>query len=118
TKTLFSDLLSGLSDEAKARVEKRVPKSNPRYRSIGKGMMGRRVFLNKTLLGIDVPVRVLIDPSCNELIDDLENCTQDANGKMAKPKDKRGVEKRGHMLQAFEYLICYPDAIGYLAEMS
>jgi len=118
TKTLFSDLLSGLSDKAGAMVEKRIPKSNPRYRSIGKGMMGRRVFLNKMLLGIEIPVRVLIDPKCNELIDDLENCTQDANGKLAKPKNKQGIEERGHMIQAFEYLICYPDALGYLAEIS
>lgn len=118
TKTLFGDLLSGLSVKANILVEKRIPRANPRYRSIGKGMMGRRVFLNKILLGIDVPVRLKIDPSCVELIDDLENCTQDANGKLAKPKDKRGIEKRGHFLQAFEYLICYPDALGYLATMS
>ena len=118
TRTLFSDLQSGLTELAKARQEKRIPTSNPRYRSIGKGMMGRRVFLNKLLLGIDVPVRLRIDPSCVELIDDLGNCTQDANGKLAKPKNKRGVEERGHFIQSFEYLICYPDALGYLAEMS
>lgn len=117
TKTLFADLLSGLSVSAKNLVIKRVPKQNPRYRSIGKGMLGRRVFVNKIVGGIDYPVRLLIDPKCKELISDFESCTADANGTMAKPKDKHGVEKNGHMMQALEYFICHPETLGYLAKI-
>jgi hypothetical protein len=59
----------------------------------------------------------LIDPKCKELIADFEECTADANGKLAKPKNKHGVEKNGHMMQAFEYFICHPDTLGYLAKI-
>ena len=116
TKTLFSDLLSGLSIAAKANVQKRIPNRNPQYRSIGAGMLGRRVFLNELLEG-NYPVRILIDPKCDELIQDLQECTQDANGKLAKPKNKDGHEPRGHMLQAFEYFLCHPKSVGYLAKI-
>ena len=116
TKTLFGDLLDGLSDWAKHNVQTRIPNTNPKYRSIGKGMLGRRVFLNKLLAG-NYPVRFQIDPECKELIEDLQQCTQDANGKLAKPKDKHGVEQRGHMLQAFEYFVCHIESLGYLAKI-
>ena len=117
TKTLFSDLESGLSQGAKARVIKRIPTSNPKYRGIGAGMLGRRVFVNKVMLGIEFPTRVLISPNCKELIQDFENCRADANGKLAKPKDKHGVEKNGHMIQAWEYFVCHPETLGYLAKI-
>ena len=117
TKTLFGDLISGLSPQAKNGVVKRIPKQNPKYRSIGIGMLGRRVFVNKIVGGIDYPVRILIHPKCKELIEDFESCTADANGKLAKPKNKHGVEKNGHMMQAFEYFICHPDTLGYLAKI-
>lgn len=116
TATLFGNLLGGLSVEARYLVTKRIPKSNPRYRSIGVGMQGRKKHLNKVLSG-KVPVKVTIDPKCNELIEDLEICTADANGKLAKPKTKGGVEMNGHFLQAFEYFICYPETLGYLARI-
>ncbi len=116
TKTLFSDLIDGLKILTRGAVIKRIPRSNPKYRSIGLGMVGRRVFLNELLSG-NKPARLLISPKCTELIADLENCTQDANGKLAKPKDKHGIERRGHMLQALEYFICHPDALGYLAKI-
>jgi hypothetical protein len=114
TKTLFGDLEDGLSDLAKYNLIKRIPNKNPTYRSIGRGMLGRRVFLNKILNG-EKPVRVLIDPSCDELIKDLKECKQDPNGKLAKPKNKDGIEERGHLLQALEYFICHEDSLGYLA---
>ncbi len=117
TKTLFSDLKSGLSVEAKTFLTERIPNSNPRYRSIGKGMLGRRFFLNEVLSG-NKPTRILINPECTELINDLEECRATANGTMAKPKTKDGVEKNGHMLQAFEYYICHKDSIGYLATIN
>ena len=117
TKTLFSDLLSGLNKYTAYNVIERIPKQNPKYRSIGKNMLGRRVFLNECLQG-SKPIRIHINPECSELIADLEECTQDANGKLAKPKSKNGVELRGHMLQAFEYFLCYPKSLGYLAKMN
>ena len=116
TKTLFSDLIDGLKILTRGAVIKRIPRSNPKYRSIGLGMVGRRVFLNELLSG-NKPARLLISPKCTELIADLENCTQDANGKLSKPKDKHGIERRGHMLQALEYFICHPDTLGYLAKI-
>jgi hypothetical protein len=116
TKTLFSDLMSGLSISARHNVQKRIPNRNPQYRSIGAGMLGRRVFLNELLAG-NYPVRILIDPKCTELIQDLQECTQDQNGKLAKPKNREGIEPRGHMLQAFEYFLCHPKSTGYLAKI-
>ena len=114
TATLFGDLWNGFSQKAQNMCIKRIPKRNPLYKSIGPGMMGRRVFLNKILSG-QLPVRVLIDPSCSEFIDDLKECKQDANGKLGKPKNKQGEEERGHLLQAFEYFICHEESLGYLA---
>jgi len=114
TKTLFSDLLSGLKETPRQLIVQRIPNSNPRYRSIGKGMLGRRVFLNKVLSG-GLPVRVVVSPKCKELISDFEDCTATPNGTLAKPKTKEGFEKNGHMLQAFEYFICHKDSIGYMA---
>jgi len=118
TKTLFSDLLSGLNESTRNLVVQRIPKQNPQYRSIGAGMLGRRVFVNKIVLGAEFPVRITIDPKCKELIEDFESCTADANGKLAKPKNKHGVEKHGHMIQAFEYFVCHPDTVGYLAKIN
>jgi len=117
TKTLFSDLEDGLSYSARKAAEKRIPNKNPIYARIGKGMMGRRKFTNQILSGAEKPVRVLIDPKCNELIEDFQFCTQDANGKLAKPKNKDGIELRGHMLQAFEYFICHPKSLGHMAKI-
>jgi hypothetical protein len=116
TKTLFDDLLQGLSKSAKLNVQKRIPNKNPSYRSIGQGMLGRRVFINDLFNG-NMPVRILINPNCTELLSDLEECTQDMNGKLAKPKNKEGFEPRGHFLQALEYFLCHPKAIGYLAKI-
>ncbi len=117
TKTLFSDLESGLSPQTRNMTVKRIPNKNPSYRSIGAGMMGRRIFLNEVMNG-NKAVRVRVNPKCSELIDDFLQCTQDANGKLAKPKNKNGVEERGHMIQAWEYFICHPQTLGYLAKMN
>lgn len=116
TKTLFEDLKDGLSKEARLNVIERIPNQNPRYRSIGKDMLGRRVFVNELLSG-SKPTRILIDPICNELIEDLQVCTATANGTLAKPKSKDGVELNGHMLQAFEYFMCHKESLGYLAKI-
>lgn len=88
---------------------RRLLKQNPRHKSLNYGTMGRRDFINKCLkggFGFDIE----IDPSCTELIQDLEFVKEDANG--AKKKDKVKVdgitfEKYGHFSDAFDSLICY-----------
>ena len=90
---MFSDLLSGLKETPRQLIVQRIPNSNPRYRSIGKGMLGRRVFLNKVLSG-GLPVRLVVSPKCKELISDFEECTATPNGTLAKPKTKEGFEKK------------------------
>jgi len=112
-KTLFQDVLKGFGVYAYA-IEKRVPSSNPRYLKIAPNSMGRKTFLNAILSGL-LPIDLIIDPSCTELIHDLEQCTQDANGKLAKPKNKLGFEERGHALQALEYFLCHHETLGKLA---
>jgi PBSX family phage terminase large subunit len=115
TPSLFFDVAKGLDTCAYA-LERRIPKQNPRYKKIANGALGRRTFVN-AIFNNKFPVKVCVSRSCLELIKDLRECRQDANGKLAKPKNKDGVEERGHLLQALEYLICYPDALGYLAKI-
>jgi phage terminase large subunit len=112
TKTLFQDVLNGFGIYANA-IEQRIPRSNPRYDKIAQGALGRRTFLNALFKEV-LPAKIRIAPQCVELIKDFRECRQDANGKLAKPKTN-GIEERGHALQAFEYLVCHPDAVGYLA---
>ena len=112
TKSLFVDLMRGLGD-FRHRAQLRIPRSNPRYKHVNKDTLGRKNFLNLLLSG-KKPVRIIIDKGCTEFIDDLEFCEEDANGKLAKPKTK-GVELRGHHLQAFEYFICHEKMFAPLA---
>lgn len=113
TKSLFHDVLKGFGKYADY-IEKRVPNSNPRYDKIATGAMGRKTFTNAIFSG-ELPIHITIDPSCIELITDLRQCTQDANGKLAKPKNKHGYEERGHALQALEYLFCHKDSLAEYA---
>lgn len=113
TKSLFADVDKGFGRMAGA-IQKRIPTHNPRYDKIATGALGRRTFLNMLFSG-NLPVKITIDPNCIELITDLRQCTMDANGRLAKPKNKEGYEDRGHALQALEYMICHPDSLGYLA---
>ena len=115
TKTHFTEVVQGLGAIGKV-AEMRVPNTNPKYRGIGKGMMGRRIFLNEVMSG-RLPIRVMIAPDCIELIEDLKTCTQDANGKLAKNKNKEGVEERGHHLDAFQYFLCHPKTFGKYAKI-
>jgi hypothetical protein len=95
-------------------VQKRIPTHNPRYDKIAQGALGRRTFLNMLFSG-KLPVKIIIDKDCLELIADLRQCAMDANGRLAKPKNKEGYEDRGHALQALEYFICHPESLGSLA---
>lgn len=112
TKSLFDDFTTNLS----LVYELRVPSQNPRFKAINKNGMGRKAFTNVMFAGSKA-VRVLVHPRCVEFIADLTYCKEDANGAMEKKKNKEGVEERGHHLDAFQYFICHPKSLGYLAKM-
>ncbi len=115
TKTHFDDVVKGLGDSA-WNVVKRIPTANPRYKNIAPNSLGRKAFLNLLLSG-ELPCRILINPKCKNLIADLKYCLQDGNGGLLKKKNKDGVEERGHHLDAFQYFICHPETLGYLAKI-
>lgn len=112
-KSFFDDFKNNLS----LPYELRVPTQNPKFRAIAKNGMGRKAFTNALFSGAKA-VRVLINPRCTEFIADLTYCKEDANGGMEKKKNKDGVEERGHHLDAFQYFVCHPKALGYLAKMT
>lgn len=79
----------------------RVQRSNP-------GLDQRRAFIAK-VLGGEYKVRVIIDPKCERLIEDLQYTKQDINGRKDKERGRdqfgQSIEKRGHMSDTFDYLI-------------
>ena len=81
----------------------RVPRKNP---SISK----RRDFINKCFAGGYEDIMVVVDPSCDLMIADMENVFTDmAQGKhKPKSKNKAGVlfEKYGHFSDTLDYLLC------------
>lgn len=116
TKTHFYDLKKGLEQSAINCVE-RIPKQNPRFKNIAPGSLVRKAFLNLLFSG-GLPVRVLINSKkCINFIKDLKFCLQDGTGRLLKKKNKEGYEERGHHLDAFQYFICYPETLGYLAKI-
>ena len=114
-KSLFADLKAGLGDIVKA-CKFKVPKSNPRYgNEMSKNFLARRLLLEKAFEGEMVngqKVKIVIDKSCKNFIGDLENCKQDANGRLFKKKNKDGIEERGHKIDAFTYFTHYKDILG------
>lgn len=114
TNTLFKDVAKGLGPY-KAYCKKRIPSSNPGYKSISKGMVGRRDFLNGCLNG-EYPIKIEVDESCSELVTDLEEAEADINGRLLKRKNSDGVEEIGHMMDAFCYLLCHPKSLGHFAK--
>ena len=113
-KTLFAGVKQGLGIYHGYALD-RVPKSNPRYLRIAPNSLGRRDFLNEVFRG-KYPIKLMIDRSCHEFIDDLRLANTDANGKLDKKKTK-GVELRGHLLQAFEYFLCHDDTFAEYAKL-
>lgn len=81
----------------------RVPKRNPLFNK-------RRDFVNKCLAGGYDDIRVLIDPSCDLMISDLENVFTDQSGKkwVKMSKNKAGVpyQRYGHLSDTMDYLLC------------
>jgi len=116
TKTHFHDLKKGFG-KFKTLAQERIPTTNPRFKQIAPNSLGRKAFLNVLLKGIR-PVRIIINSEkCVNFIKDLKFCEQDGNGKLLKKKNKEGYEERGHHLDAFQYFICHPKSLGYLAKM-
>jgi hypothetical protein len=105
------------TNHLRVKYELRVPNSNPRYKAaLGPGSMGRKAFLNRLLSGA-LGVEVVVSPRCVELIADMNECEEDENGRLKKKKNKDGIEERGHNMDAFQYIICHPKALGYLAKI-
>jgi len=81
----------------------RVPRRNPLFNK-------RRDFINKCLSEGYEDIRVLIDPSCELMIADMENVLEDAAGGKAKQtkKNKAGVifQPYGHLSDTMDYLLC------------
>jgi hypothetical protein len=116
TKTHFYDLKKGLDKYALNCVE-RVPSQNPRFKNIAPNSLGRKAFLNLLLSGA-LPCRIIIDSKkCSNFVKDLKYCLQDGSGRLLKKKNKEGYEERGHHLDAFQYFICHPETLGYLAKI-
>lgn len=115
TKTHFHDLIKGLGKSG-LNVSQRVPTQNPRYKSIAPNSLGRKAFINLLFSG-QLPVRIIINKDCTNFISDLKYCLQDGNGGLLKKKNKDGIEERGHHLDAFQYFVCHPETLGYLAKL-
>tara|TARA_Y100001973_G_scaffold21651_1_gene32175 strand:- start:98 stop:1555 length:1458 start_codon:yes stop_codon:yes gene_type:complete len=116
TKTHFYDLKQGLG-HIKNNCAERIPSQNPRFKSIAPNSLGRKAFLNLLFSG-SLPCRIIIDSKkCTNFINDLKYCLQDGSGRLLKKKNKEGFEERGHHLDAFQYFICHPDTLGYLAKI-
>jgi len=81
----------------------RVPKRNPFSDK-------RRDFVNKCLAGGYSDIAVVIDPTCDLLITDLENVYEDGAGHKVKKKFKNAAgvqyEKYGHFSDTMDYLLC------------
>jgi len=114
TKSLFEDFSRGLGSLAGFAVE-RIPASNPRYKAISKGALGRKAFCTRLFDGNTVPIRILVSKKCKNFIKDLQEVNSTAEGKIEKIKDKDGVEQLGHMSDCFAYYVCHPDALGAFA---
>lgn len=91
------------------RNSRRILTQNPRHKSVGKKTIGRRAFMNSILSGVH-GIDIIIDPSCEELIDDLDFLLEDANGAKQKVKGKVNnveCELRGHMSDALDSIVCW-----------
>jgi len=83
----------------------RVPTRNPSFKK------SRRDFMNKCLAGGYDDIRIVIDPTCELMIIDMENVLTDGvtgDKYKKKFKNKAGVqyEKYGHFSDTMDYLLC------------
>jgi len=84
-----------------SRLRMRVPRSNPSVRS-------RINATNSRLRAVDGTVRLIVDPSCKHLIEDLEGVTWAPNG--------RDIDKRNpwatHLTDGLSYMIVEEHPVG------
>lgn len=114
TKSLFQDFERGLGPAA-GFMNWRVPKSNPRYKAIAKGALGRHAFCSRLFSGDTVPIRMLVSSKCKTFIKDLEEVKVTPEGKIKKIKNKDGIELVGHFSDCYAYFVCHPDSLGEYA---
>jgi hypothetical protein len=81
----------------------RVQRSNPL-------IIEAKGFVNRILAGVE-PVRILIDPGCKYLIEDMQGCKEDIEGKKSKERvydkvTKEVYEQYGHTSDALTYFLC------------
>lgn len=96
-------------DEVIFMNSRRLLRQNPRHRSLGKGTLGRREFINGLLAGRH-NVKIMIDPECKETIADYSFLLEDANGaKLKQIVRENGIsfEKYGHTSDADDAILCY-----------
>ncbi|OED34280.1 hypothetical protein AB832_07945 [Flavobacteriaceae bacterium (ex Bugula neritina AB1)] len=116
TKSHFEDLKKGLGGISFMCID-RIPTANPRYDGIKHQSLGRKALVNVCIKGDRVPVRFRVHKRCRNFILDLEECKDDGTGRLLKKKNKDGVEERGHHLDGFQYELCHPESLGYLAKI-
>lgn len=83
----------------------RIPESNP--------PVGDRVnALNRILRDENGEVRMQVDPSCRELIADLEQVLRDNNGGIKKTTNRKDpYVSRTHTSDALGYFVCYEEPV-------
>lgn len=107
-KNYYEDVKKQLHGLLNTRSE-RLLRQNPRHKSLSKGSMGRRDFMNAMLAG-SYGIDIIIDPKCKKTIADFEFVKEDANGAKLKKKELiNGIscERYGHTSDAIDGLCCY-----------
>lgn len=72
---------------------------------MGGGVVGLKKDKTGRVVKRGLKVTFMFNPDAKELIDDFIFCKSDGMGNMLKPKNKEGVEERGHASDAFRYLV-------------
>lgn len=96
-------------DHLLSNDSKRLLNRNIHHRSVGEGTLGRRDFMNSFLSG-KYPIDFKVNSRCKKVIQDFENCKEDANGAKLKKKEKiNGVmaERYGHTSDAIDSMVCW-----------
>lgn len=87
-----------------------INNNSKRVKGTNMEVFTRRDLVNSILAGEFPHIEVIIDESCTELIEDLEECKQGPNGKVKQmvedPATGAKYQKYGHCTDALEYLLC------------
>jgi hypothetical protein len=96
-------------------IQSMIDDGSDRTWRVNPSVMQTRNFINKILAGVEIVPGVIInleiDPSCKELIKDMEHCKLAADGGKLKVKVKnkktgQTFEQFGHASDSLSYLIC------------